>query len=200
MRQNVTEKWVWTTPREKAARHVAEDDLEDERIAAECGVVRQTLARWKHSDAFMARVEEHRQEIRETIRRHGIAVVENRVKRLQRDWKRLQQIADERGASEEMQGVPGGSTGLLVKQLKGIGKGDDFQIIEQYAVDTGLLGELRAHEQQAAKELQQWIDKSEHRTDPEQLDAAIERELARLAGGTEGSDAAPFEGAEPEHS
>lgn len=60
-----------------------------------------------------------------------------------------------------MKDVPGGNTGLLVRTTKGIGSGDTFQIVDEYAVDTGLLRELREHEKQAAQELGQWIDKSE---------------------------------------
>ena len=58
--------------------------------------------------------------------------------------------------------VPGGgNTGLLVRQVKGIGKGEDFQVVEEYAVDTGLLRELREHEKQAAIELGEWTEKQD---------------------------------------
>ena len=47
--------------------------------------------------------------------------------------------------------VPGGSTGLFRKDYKG--KEADTPV---YKVDTGLLAELRALEQQAAEELAKW--------------------------------------------
>src|ERR1017187_5622963 len=50
--------------------------------------------------------------------------------------------------------VPGGTTGLLVKDYKG--KDADTLV---YKVDTGLLAELRNHEKQAAEELGQWSEK-----------------------------------------
>jgi hypothetical protein len=31
--------------------------------------------------------------------------------------------------------------------------------VEEYAVDTGLLREMRAHEEQAARELGQWVER-----------------------------------------
>jgi hypothetical protein len=52
--------------------------------------------------------------------------------------------------------VPGGTTGLLVKDYKG--KDADQPV---YKVDTRLLAELRAHEKQAAEELGQWSEKQE---------------------------------------
>lgn len=62
--------------------------------------------------------------------------------------------------SKDMAEVPGGDTGLLVRKLKSIGSGENTKTVEEYAVDTGLLSELREHEKQAAQELGQWINKS----------------------------------------
>jgi len=78
---------------------------------------------------------------------------EARVASMNDRWRKLHQIAQERGAG--MEDVPGGKTGLLVRHVKGIGSGDNFQEIEEYKVDTGLLREMRAHEQAAAEELGQ---------------------------------------------
>jgi hypothetical protein len=57
--------------------------------------------------------------------------------------------------------APGGETGLLTKKLKVIGFGENAELVAEYSVDTGLLKELRAHEEQAARELGQWADKTE---------------------------------------
>ena len=42
-----------------------------------------------------------------------------------------------------------------------IGVGANQQTIEEYAIDTGLLKEFRAHEQQAAQELGEWVEKKD---------------------------------------
>lgn len=55
-----------------------------------------------------------------------------------------------------MPDVPGGKTGLLVREIKSIGAGPNSREVEEYKVDTGLLKELREHERQAAIELGQW--------------------------------------------
>jgi hypothetical protein len=78
------------------------------------------------------------------------------VQALQDRWDRLRAGLDllmtERGA--DMADVPGGRTGLFVRQYQ-----CGALALPVYKVDTGLvslLSELRAHEQQAATELEQW--------------------------------------------
>ncbi len=105
-----------------------------------------------------------------------------RVRALEDRWRRLRQVIAERAASAEMQGVPGGTTGLLTHTVKGIGSGDHFQAVDEYAVDTNLLRELREIEKQAAQELGQWTEKHEHTGadgGPISLEPAVE-ELRKL--------------------
>jgi hypothetical protein len=84
-----------------------------------------------------------------------------RIQALQERWTRLRanldQVLGERG--KEMAGVPGGSSGLLMRDHKG--KDASTSV---YRIDPGvvaLLAELRAHEKQAAEELGQWVEKRE---------------------------------------
>lgn len=152
----------WTTQRETAARLVADDLVTDDQIAAECGVSRQALANWKKAPEFQARVEEHLAATRAAILSAGIAERQNRIDAYNDRWNRMRQVIEERAADPVMQDVPGGRTGLLVHQTKAIGTGANQTIIDEYAFDAALVRELRAHEEQAAKELGQWIDKQEH--------------------------------------
>jgi hypothetical protein len=149
----------WDHPKELAAELLAEGELEQKEIAAQCGVTYQTLWNWRKIPDFQARVEQRLREIRAEIRRHGIAVVERRVARVHDTWKRLQRVVQARAA--DMAGIPGGDTGLLVRKTKMLGTGVFAREIEEYEVDTGLLAELRAHEKQAAEELGQWLTKTE---------------------------------------
>lgn len=89
----------------------------------------------------------------ESLARYEIARKEARVASVNDRWRKLHQIAQERG--EDMRDVPGGSTGLLTRTYKSVGSGDDAQVVEEYRVETGLLREMRAHEQAAAEELGQ---------------------------------------------
>lgn len=170
-----------TIKQEKAAFWVAQDQLTNERICDELAINPLTLTRWKHLPEFKECVEEHRKAAREAVLRQGIGMVENRVQRLHDGWLRLQQVIKERAESEEMQTVPGGKTGLLTRQIKGIGRGPNFQVVEEFSLDTGLLGELRAHEKQAAQELQQWVDKTDGGLTDDDVKRLIEQRLAKLA-------------------
>lgn len=151
----------WTTQRETAARHVADDLLSDAQIAAECGVSRQALATWKKDPSFAQRVDEHLQATRAAIMTAGVAHRQNRIDAYNDRWNRMRQVIEER--ADAMDGeIAGAGTGLLVRTEKQIGAGDRAIHVVEYTVDTGLLKELRAHEEQAAKELGQWLDKHEH--------------------------------------
>lgn len=165
MLQNVT-KFQWNEKKERAVVLVVEDKLTDEQIAAEVEITRQQLARWKKHPEFAAKVESVTQSLANTIHEEVVEItisdVKHRLNRLHDHWERMQQVIEERAQDADMQNVPGGKTGLLVQQIKSVGKGDDFQIVHEYRVDTGLLKELREHEKQAAQELGQWTEKHNH--------------------------------------
>jgi Helix-turn-helix of insertion element transposase len=148
----------WTKPKERAALLLSEDRLTDEEIAADLGIRRRTLAYWKDDPEFAARVAEHVEAFRKAVRSRGIACLENRVDALSDRWKRMQRVITER--AEELEGeCAGGGTGLLVRQVKSVGSGPLAREVEEFAVDTGLLKELREHEKQAAQELGQWTER-----------------------------------------
>jgi hypothetical protein len=135
----------WSAKATEAAVAVALDEQTDEAIAAAAGVSRRTLANWKLRPEFVARVEEHRAEFREVVRRRGIARLDRRVAALNERWINLQEVIERRAADPAMQAVPGGSTGLLRPGPMGT-----------FFVDVALLKALRDHEKQAAQELGQW--------------------------------------------
>lgn len=157
-KQNVTE-FQWTGERALAAQLLAEDKLTDEKIAAEVGVSRTTLHRWKEVPVFQDRVVDIAADIAKKLKRAGIRRRENRLNNLQDRVDRMYKVIHERGKEEAHKEVKGWKTGLLVHQVKGVGKGEDFQLIDLYAVDTGLLRELREHEKQAAIEVGEWTEK-----------------------------------------
>ncbi len=151
----------WTKIKEEAAQLIAEGELSDPKIAEKVGVSRQYLWVWRQSSEFAAKVDSILDDIRAALRRRAIASAERRVDRLNRDWLKLQAVIEARAADPELADVPGGNTGHIVHNVKGVGKGDDFQLIDLYEVDTGTLKELREIEKQAAQELGQWVEKSD---------------------------------------
>jgi hypothetical protein len=83
-----------------------------------------------------------------------LAVRDNRLAAQQDRHNRMRLVMEERAA--DMAEVPGGKSGLLVRQIKQIGNGDSAREVEEYKLDAGLLSEFREHEKQIAQELGQW--------------------------------------------
>lgn len=160
-----------------------------------------TLKGWSVAHGWQKRLEAIAEAERQAIEARGIADRQNRVNRLNHRAKLIDQVIAERGADPDMQDVAGGKTGLIVHNVKGVGKGEDFQLIDLYEVDTGLLKELREHEKQAAQELGQWTEKRELTGKDGgaievKVDDARERLIARLTALAErrreaGSDRQP---------
>jgi hypothetical protein len=160
-RRPVKDGWVWTRQREKAARLCADGRLTDARIAAQVGVSTRTLERWRVVPEFQAKVDAYVRAAEAKARECAIGNKLLRVQALHERRQLLLQIAAERAADPSRAGVPGGGTGLLVRSVKQIGSGATAREVEEYEVDATLLRELRAHEEQAARELGQWTEKTE---------------------------------------
>lgn len=149
-----------TQRQEAAARLIAKGASTDEAIALDQHLSPKTVQRWRHVEAFALRVQALQAEMAAAVVSEGIAVRTQRVAALNDRWERMQRVIAERAGDPVMADVAGGSTGLLVHSFKMIGAGRDATTVDEYAVDVGLLKELRAHEEQAAKELGQWVEKT----------------------------------------
>lgn len=170
----------WREPQVEAAQLLAEDDLTDEEIAAKVGISRRQLTNWKQHPDFRKRIEEITARMGDAALRHGIARRNRRLRALDDRWRRMQQVIDERAVDPEMRAVPGGRTGLLVHNVKSVGKGDDFQVIDLYEVDVALLRELREHEKQAAQELGQWTERRDMTTGGKPFKVYIDVDIDRV--------------------
>lgn len=155
----------WTKRSEQAALLLAEDKQSDARIAAAIGITERTLRRWKCVPEFRARVASLVAEFREAIRGRGIAEWQNRMDAYNDRWARMQQVIEERAKQhaniDELaaSAAAGASTGLMVLTIRFLAGGGR---VEEWAVDTGLLKEMRETERQAAIEAHQWAEKHEH--------------------------------------
>jgi len=149
----------WTKQLEEAAVLIADGMMTHQEIADKLGVHRVTVTVWNSDPKFKARVAELIEAFRISTLNFAISRREKRVAALQDRWSKLQRVIEERSTNPKLAKVEGGTTGLIVHNVKGLGKGDDFQLIDLYEVDTGLLKELREHEKQAAQELGQWVEK-----------------------------------------
>jgi hypothetical protein len=159
-----TVKFRWSHKSRMAAELVAEDELTDAEIAEKVGIGVRTLYRWKRAPAFVAEVDTLVEDFRRVVTRCAVARLDRRVAALNDLWNGLFEIIEARAADPAMADVPGGTTGLLVRRVKAVGRADDSQRIETYELDHRLLAQIRAVEKQAAQELGQWTE----RASPEQ--------------------------------
>jgi hypothetical protein len=144
-----------------AAQHLADGRLTNQEIAEKIGVDRGTLYRWGKRPDFAAHLESLHEVYRQQVLRRGIAVKERRIAALNDRHLRMQRVIEARADDPARQDVPGWTTGLLVHDVKTAGVGEAATVVDLYAVDTGLLKEIREHEKQAAIETGQWTEKRE---------------------------------------
>jgi hypothetical protein len=150
---------ILTGKQQEAAALLAEDCFTDEKIAEAVGVTRSTLAEWKKIAEFASLVSEVSSTYGQRAIKHGIARKERRLRVLNDIHDGILRVYAERGTSPDLAYIPGGKTGLVTKQRKGIGKGDDFQVVESYEIDTGSIRELRGIQEQVAEELGQRVER-----------------------------------------
>jgi hypothetical protein len=148
-------EFKWTGKKLRAAELIAANELSFTEIAIYLEITDRTIRKWKLCPEFTDKVKEKKVEIEAGMMRLAIAKKHKRVAGYNDIAQRLEKVIQERSEAAEMQAVPGGKTGLLCHDVKGIGKGDHFQIVDVYSVDTGLLKELRETKKQAAEELGQ---------------------------------------------
>ena len=144
-----------------------------------------TLKKWSTVHGWQARLAAIAAEERAAIVARGIADKQNRVDAYNDVWDRLRRVitARQRKHPESDYAAAGVNSGLMVLTVKyqpGGGR------TEEWAVDTGLLKELREYGKQAAVELGQWVEKVAP-TDPSGqrpyaglTDDEIDRQLADI--------------------
>lgn len=164
--------------KEQAAQYIAEGRLLNKEISEKMGVTPKTLFNWQKEKGFKTRVAEIRVEYSNSATRLGIARRDYRITCLARVHSKLLGVIEQRAESFAGSEVPGGDTGLMVKTYKVSGE----TVMTEYAVDTGLIRELRGIQEQVAKELGQIVEKREVKFSPKDMtDEQLEQLAADLA-------------------
>jgi hypothetical protein len=153
----------------EAAELLAEGSTDARDIARQVGVSYWTLWAWRQRPEFCRLIQDRREFYETEALTHGVALRHQRVRALNDRWQRMKQLIEER--AKDMADVPGGSSGLLVRQVKGVGEGDRFREVEYYTTDHGLLREMRQLEEQAARELGQRPTDSETKEAVREIEA-----------------------------
>lgn len=127
------------------------------------GAAANTGSRLAQVPAIAKRIEEL-QKIDGHVVGPGARSPASRVTAIENRWVAMRTLIAERAAEPEMQTIAGGKTGLLTVSFKSLGSGQNTTIVKEYKVDTGLLYELRMHEELISEELGQKVKRSEQLT------------------------------------
>src|SRR4051794_22257426 len=106
---------------DEAAELLAVGELSYSEVAARLGIDGRTVFRWRQDPEFMARVAALRAGLCAAEFDYGVSLRLARVVALNDRWERLRKLVDDRAADPAMAGAPGGSTGLLIRKVKGLG-------------------------------------------------------------------------------
>lgn len=164
--------------RAQAAVLLAEDDLTDEQIAETVGVTRRSLARWKADSTFAAEVGGHVGAIQAGMLRLAIAKKHKRLAVLDALHTKSLQVIEERARRYQAKAGDDPETVAAMAARSVFGREVPYEATlgllaekesvnvaghrtTEWSVDTGLMREIRALHEQAAKELGQWVDRSE---------------------------------------
>lgn len=145
--------------KERASSLVAAGRLEYREIAEKVGVTQVTLYRWRQEPKFVARVSYHVSEISAGVKIAAVASKNHRLAVLNQLQTKLLNLMEQRAADPATVDAAGGDQGLIVRQYKVSGE----TTVTEFAFDRAVLQELRAVQEQAAKELGQLVNKHEHK-------------------------------------
>lgn len=159
---------------EQAAQLLAEGRYQYAEIAEKIGIEVRTLYQWRTLSAFTKRVSQLSSDFQKRSWSLGITRKHYRITCLAAVHSKLLTVMEQRAEDPDMQNVPGGKTGLMVKTFKVSGD----TVMAEYAVDAGLIRELRGIQEQVAKELGQVVEKHEHKFNIKNMS---DEDLERLA-------------------
>lgn len=122
-------------------------------IATKCEIDRRTLFRWRAQPNFAAKVLTMTEQMNEAAMERGITRRAYRINQLSNMESDLRRVEEERAADPSMAGVPGGTTGLVVRSPVVVGgKIHGYE----YEVDHATISAILDIHAQVAKELGQW--------------------------------------------
>lgn len=113
---------------------------------------------YKYLYSLRTKLPKKYQDIRDAFEReyleNGLAKKAARIQKLESLVEKLDQVIEERGRDEHLQEIPGGKTGLIVREYKAL----DLPV---YKVDTAVIKEVRDLLRQIAVETGDWTEKKD---------------------------------------
>lgn len=139
-------------------RMALEEGMSNAQIAEKVGVSSGTIATWLKRPEYKEAINRYNELLQEETFRLSVANKSRRIQDYQNIRDRIQTVID--GRAEAYSHIPGGKSGLLVKQVKSIGSGINAYEASEYVYDTSLVRDILAISKQAAIEKGEWSEKS----------------------------------------
>lgn len=167
----------------KAAKLLVQEELPVETVAERLGITRGTLYNWRRKRGFQKLIIAYQERLKNVVFTDGIAQKVNRLRKLDKLVAKLDVVMEERAIAfrealaqehfeystklEACNGdpaviallgpppseVPGGKTGLVAHERKGVGAGSAAEVNDVYTFDSSLHKAYLDTLQQAAKEM-----------------------------------------------
>jgi hypothetical protein len=144
----------WDDKKTQAAVLLAKGELTNQQVADSVEIGVATLYRWKDYQEFQERITEEVAAFRDAAMKQEIGDLTKRLARYNKRWQQIDQLISERATADQNKEVPGGTTGLLARDIKGE--------VHVWKFDAALVKEERELAKQASIELGQWQEKVEH--------------------------------------
>lgn len=158
-------RFEWGGQSLEAAWLLADQQLTNQQIADKVGVTPARLSTWRQHPEFKAKIVENLREIEKEIMGIGIALKQNRLRRLNDHWNKCRDIVAQRavayGNDAAAMLVPGTDTGLIVPEVKQ-GRGGPYTVWKH---DSELEQTLLSLERQAAQEMGHWVKRTDVTSD-----------------------------------
>jgi hypothetical protein len=158
--QSTPSSFAWTPAKKRAIPLVAADELTDVQIAAAVGVSRRALATWKRHPDFAAAVGGAVGELQAAMLRLAIAKKRKRLEVLDDLHRRTLAVVEARARryAADPTAPDEAKTGMVVREEVVSRKG---VVTIRWCYDAAVPREVCNIEEQAAKELGQWVERSE---------------------------------------
>lgn len=167
--------FTWTEQTLSLLAMIVEGRYAAYHLAMATGLSTSAIREIRNNPVFQQAVAQAQEKFVKQVLEIGLARKTERVKLLADRLERIQCVVEERAAAaspeaaeaygikydEALAQAPGGSSGLVVHDLKVVGTGRNTMIIDEYKVDTGTLATEAALTKQLAQELGQFTEKTE---------------------------------------
>lgn len=145
----------------EVVRMACDEGLSNAVIGDKLGFAAQTIRMWLERPDYKESIHLYYQILEEETYRAAGSVRAKRIQILQLQLDKLLELQRQRGNSYSHI-ESGGDTGLLVKEIKTVGTGQNAYDVAEYKYDSAVVRDIAMLTKQIAQEKGEWSEKSDH--------------------------------------